>query len=128
MPEDWPPKTSFALACKAIEASGRMVPTGEKMARMLSDAGFVDVEVETFQQPFGTWPKNKQLKHAGALFGLGAETAYHSYGLALLTRFLGMTLEEATAVRNCSLFLGRRADFDRSAMPVAMRPCTKRGS
>lgn len=84
-----------------------MVPTGEKMARMLSDAGFVDVEIEIFKQPFGTWPKNKQLKHAGALFLLGAETAYHSYGMALLTRVLGMSLEEAKAVRNCSPFLGR---------------------
>jgi hypothetical protein len=43
---------------------------------------------------------------------LNSETAYHSYGLALFTRFLGLSVEEATgicdAAREATMHRGRK--------------------
>lgn len=47
------------------------------------------------KQPLGPWPKNKALKQAGALHAVGTETSYHAYGLALFTRVLKKSPEEA---------------------------------
>lgn len=46
----------------------------------------------------GPWPKNSDLKQAGALFVIAAESSYHAYGLTLLTRGLGWSAEEARAL------------------------------
>lgn len=43
--------------------------------------------------PLGTWPADPKLKEIGAFFALTAETGFEAFGLALLTRVLGMELE-----------------------------------
>lgn len=50
------------------------------------------------KMPSGPWAKDKSLRQAGALQLLGTETLYHSYGIALFTRVLGMSIGEATKV------------------------------
>ena len=44
------------------------------------------------------WPKQKDLKQAGALCTIQTETAYHAYLMSLLTRVLGWTAEDADAI------------------------------
>ena len=43
------------------------------------------------------WPKNKDLKQAGALMTLMSETGYHAYMMSLLTRVLDWSSEDADA-------------------------------
>ena len=54
--------------------------------------------MKTFKHPLTPWPKNKQLKQAGRLFTLQAETVYHAYIMGLLTRVLGWSAEKADAL------------------------------
>ena len=64
-----------------------------------SVGGFILIfhQVKTFKQPMTPWPKQKDLKQAGALISLMSETAYHAYLMSLLTRALGWTSEDADA-------------------------------
>jgi SAM-dependent methyltransferase len=83
----------------AMEAIGRPQATEKLMRSRLEDAGFVDVNVTMAKQPFGPWPKDKRLKNAGAMVLLNCEHgATDSYGLAPLTRILGMKPEEARRI------------------------------
>lgn len=41
------------------------------------------------------WPKDKDLKQAGALMTLSSDNAYHAYTMSLLTRVHGWTTEDA---------------------------------
>lgn len=45
----------------------------------------------------GPWPKQKDLKQAGALVLLTSETGYHAYLMSLLTRVLNWTSDDADA-------------------------------
>lgn len=42
-----------------------------------------------------SWPKQQDLKRAGALFDLQADTVYNAYLMSPLTRVLGWTSEDA---------------------------------
>lgn len=98
VPEDWPPKVAFELGVQALEQLGRIVPDGKWLEKLLVDAGFVDVQVKVYKQPFMAWPKQKDLKQAGSLYTLSAETVYHAYAMSLLTRVLGWSSEDADAL------------------------------
>lgn len=56
------------------------------------------LQVFSFKQPLTPWAKQKDLKQAGGLFSLSAESVYHAYGMSLLTRVLGWTPEDAQKV------------------------------
>ena len=77
------------------EKLGRPVPTADGLKKLLSDAGFVDVQVKTYKHPMGSWPKDKNLKQAGKLFVVSTETGYHAYHMTLLTRVHEWTSEDA---------------------------------
>lgn len=102
IPEDWPPFVSVNNGRKALYQLGRIVPTAEWMKKLLVDAGFVDVQVKTLKHPLGTWPKNPDLKQAGALFTMASETTYHAYNMSLFTRVLGWDTEKADALCTAS--------------------------
>jgi len=96
MPENHGAKRFMDLLCSAMQKLGRPAyVTGESLKENLEKAGFVDVKVLGYKQPFGPWPKEKRLKHVGAMAIMSAETGYHSYGMQLFTRVLGMSTEEA---------------------------------
>jgi len=69
---------------------GRPPATSELLTKRLEAAGFVDVHVVTKKHPFGPWPKDRRLKHVGAMALLMCETGIEAYALAGLTRILGM--------------------------------------
>lgn len=64
----------------------------------LCDAGFSDVRVVVKKLPLGPWAKDPKKKELGT-YGLAViQEGLRSYGLALFTRQLGMSIEEATAL------------------------------
>lgn len=84
------------LLNKALVIKGYQHVSRESLAKRLEDAGFVDVKVYAFKQPYGPWAKNKKEKRLGGEMLLIAGPSLESYGLALFTRVLGIDAEEAT--------------------------------
>lgn len=72
---------------------GRVIPDAAWLKGLLEEHGFIDVEVKTFKQPLGTWPKNMDMKRAGGMYVMMAESSYHAYSLSTLTRGLGWSAE-----------------------------------
>ena len=75
---------------KTVLATGRTIPTGPELAGPLNPGLGINVKAVSQKLPLGPWLKNAQLK---SLHLLNAETMCRSYGLWLLTRFLGMSWE-----------------------------------
>lgn len=48
--------------------------------------------------PLNTWPADKAQKELGAYFLLTAQTGFEAFGLALLTRQLGMSADEVRII------------------------------
>ena len=51
----------------AMSKIGRPFPVAGVLKKKLEDAGFVDVKERQFKQPFGPWPRDKNLKQIGAM-------------------------------------------------------------
>ncbi|TGZ77506.1 S-adenosyl-L-methionine-dependent methyltransferase [Ascodesmis nigricans] len=64
----------------------------------LENAGFVDVEVYTFKVPWGWWPKDKNKKYLGRVTAEVCSTGAEAHGLALMTRVLGYTEDDARKI------------------------------
>ncbi|KAF8248364.1 S-adenosyl-L-methionine-dependent methyltransferase [Wilcoxina mikolae CBS 423.85] len=95
MADDNAIKIYFETITYAMTKIGRPPANGEFLVRNLENAGFVDIVEDTKKQPIGPWPKDPKLKNVGAMVMLNTEVAFHSYGMAVFTRVLGMTTEEA---------------------------------
>lgn len=65
------------------------------MDNFILDAGFDKVSHEEVKLSLGTWPADKKQKDMGAFLLLLTENGFESYGMALLTRTLGMDVLEA---------------------------------
>lgn len=93
-----------AYVDEAMEKLGRPQASVALMRARLETAGFEGVAVTIAKQPFGPWPRDPRLKNAGAMVLLNCESgAAESYGLAALTRVLGMAPDEAKAVCRAGL-------------------------
>ncbi|RPB02319.1 S-adenosyl-L-methionine-dependent methyltransferase [Choiromyces venosus 120613-1] len=77
---------------------------GEKLKKWAVDAGFEDVQLYTFKQPWDAWPADKNFKTLGRCMLMNCETELMAYSLAIFTRVLGMSQEDAEKV--CDLALG----------------------
>ncbi|CCX13050.1 Similar to tRNA1(Val) (adenine(37)-N6)-methyltransferase; acc. no. C6X2D2 [Pyronema omphalodes CBS 100304] len=82
----------------ALARAGRPFQTGASLKGHLEKAGFVNIQVFRYKQPWGPWSSQKALKQAGALFLMQADTGFEAYALAPLTRILGMGHEEAMQI------------------------------
>jgi hypothetical protein len=91
-------KKHLELQVEALAKMGRPAHTGETLKALFENAGFEDVTVLNVKHPLGPWPKDRRLKHIGAMMLLNCATAFEAYGLALFTRVLGMDQEEALAL------------------------------
>lgn len=98
IPENWPPMRCSNLVHKAMGIIGCKYWTSAEVAKFATDAGFIDVTVVNSKSPYGLWPKEKHLKQAGMLGLITIESGFHSYALALMTRVLGLSKEEATKI------------------------------
>jgi len=95
IPSDSPLYDYYELIDRGMEKMGVTPKTSSDLKKYLEDAGFVDVTVRRTKQPAGLWPKDKKQKELGAFFLCICETGYEAYGLAIMTRTLGMDSEEA---------------------------------
>ncbi|KAA8913362.1 S-adenosyl-L-methionine-dependent methyltransferase [Sphaerosporella brunnea] len=93
----------WGLFDEALVTLGRPMPDGDTLRERLEEAGFVDVVVTPVKQPFGPWPKDKRLKKAATMALLCAETGVEAYCMALYTRVLKMSSEEAKQVCDATL-------------------------
>lgn len=88
---------------KACHKLGRPVVTEDILWTRLESAGFVDVVVQSFKQPYGPWAKDETLKRIGAMVLLAAKSGAEGYSMAMFTRVLGMSAEEAKkACQDCA--------------------------
>jgi hypothetical protein len=65
------------------------------LERWVREAGFIDVKVKKYKSPWGPWARDRKLREIGKFMLLNCETAFEAYGLALLTRYAGMSSKEA---------------------------------
>lgn len=65
-----------------------------KYKQYLEEAGFEDVVEERYEWPIGTWAKGKRMKVLGELYREDLLLALDSLSMAVMTRGLGMDVEE----------------------------------
>ncbi|KAL2215070.1 S-adenosyl-L-methionine-dependent methyltransferase [Thermoascus aurantiacus ATCC 26904] len=75
--------------------AGRSLNIVDKLKPWMIDAGFRDVQVQVYKCPWGPWPKDPHLKEIGRYQYINAIESVDAYGLALLTRSVGYTEEQA---------------------------------
>lgn len=74
--------------------TGRGFHIPDLMEKYIQDAGFVNIQHQKMRVPFGTWPADPKEREVGAFQLLAAESAFEAYGYGLLTRSLGMDIDE----------------------------------
>lgn len=67
-------------------------------ARMMKEAGFKDVVERIYAWPGNTWPKGQKQKIMGAWTNKNTLEGLEAVSLAMMTRSLGMPVEEVQAV------------------------------
>lgn len=85
----------YELANKASDKTGRSLSLNHDFEKEFKEAGFEDYRVTIKNLPLGTWPANRKMKELGQWMQLMVNTGFEAYGLGLLTRVLGMDVEEA---------------------------------
>jgi len=85
----------YDLLNEAADKSGQGFNIAESLDSLILDAGFDKVNHEVVKLSLGTWPADKKQKDMGAYMLLLTESGFESYGMALLTRALGMDVLEA---------------------------------
>lgn len=76
----------------------RRLDIAPELASLVREAGFVDVVETKIRWPFGVWPKRKDYKELGIMGKVILESGLEAYGLALMTRVLGMEAGEVKAL------------------------------
>ncbi|KAI9764329.1 MAG: hypothetical protein M1840_008547 [Geoglossum simile] len=78
----------FDYLDKSSTQIGKKLNIAETYKDLITNAGFEDVQDDTYKNPLGTWPKDKRLKELGQWIALGTHEGLEPYSLALLTRVL----------------------------------------
>ena len=85
------------LATLATEASarlGRPLDVSPQYAKMMEEAGFVDIVFQKYKWPTNSWPRDRKMKTLGYWTLANVEPGLEGLFLALLTRGMGMSVEE----------------------------------
>ncbi|KAL2822794.1 S-adenosyl-L-methionine-dependent methyltransferase [Aspergillus cavernicola] len=80
-----------------VEASGKFgkqFSVANNYKQWMTDAGFKNVQEEIYKVPFSPWAKEAKLKDLGRYHQANMMEALEAYSLALMTRFLGWTVED----------------------------------
>ncbi|KAF4776912.1 putative methyltransferase domain-containing protein [Colletotrichum scovillei] len=116
MTDDFKPFEWTKLVMEAAATMGRPVNVAASFKQMLEDAGFVDVEEKKAIWPYNPWPKDPKLKELGLWAQASAGSGIEAASMALFTRVLNWTKEEATVfiaeVRNEHKKIGVHAYYD----------------
>ncbi|RDW59923.1 hypothetical protein BP6252_13010 [Coleophoma cylindrospora] len=82
------------------ELSGKSFIQARDAKKMITAAGFENVDEEILKMPIRAWSTDPHLKQVGMWQQLFAETGVEGHGLAILTRVLGWTYAEAELLIN----------------------------
>ncbi|KIH87705.1 methyltransferase domain containing protein [Sporothrix brasiliensis 5110] len=82
------------LAAQASANLGRPIDVSPQYARMMEEAGFVDIVFAKYKWPTNPWPRDRKMKTIGYWTLANVEPGLEGLFLALLTRGAGMTKEE----------------------------------
>lgn len=74
--------------------SGMRMDLYSELGKYIQDAGFVNFSEKKLKLPVGTWPKDPHYKEIGAIGREVGNTALEAYGLAIMTRVLGWSVEK----------------------------------
>ena len=97
--DSFPPNSYIKKWCEnqqeAIEKIGLTLRmSGEAFRPLMEKAGFVNITVEEFKIPIGTWPADPKLRETGAFQLVAMLEGVQGLTIALWTRFLGWSEEE----------------------------------
>lgn len=84
----------FTTLVKCSEASGVQFKDVAEIKKGMEEAGFVEVDVIALKQPWGCWPRDRQLKKVGAATVLVVERQLEATLLQLFSKIGGKTEEE----------------------------------
>lgn len=84
LPEDSALNKFHQIACWGRHNQGFNQKPGVHLEEWMKDAGFVDVEVRKILLPLGPWPKDKHLKHVGAINYVQMMKAFEAICYAVL--------------------------------------------
>ncbi|CAK7199455.1 hypothetical protein SEUCBS139899_002135 [Sporothrix eucalyptigena] len=98
MPEDCALLRLANLAKDASASLGRPIDVSPQYAKMMENAGFVDVVFAKYKWPTNGWPRDKKMKTLGHWTLANVEPGLEGLFLALLTRGMGMSAEETTVL------------------------------
>lgn len=74
---------------------GRRMDIASELSTIMKKAGFVDIHIEIQKSPYGPWAKDARHREIGKFLLAIAETGFEAYSLALFTRVLGLSVEDA---------------------------------
>jgi len=74
---------------------GRRMDIASQLSHYMKRAGFEDIHVEIQKSPYGPWAKDPRHREIGKFLLAIAETGFEAYSLALFTRVLGFSVEDA---------------------------------
>jgi SAM-dependent methyltransferase len=83
---------------EASKQFGKVLKTANLIKGYMIDAGFVDIHEEIYKCPIGRWAKGKRYKELGMYYRAQFYDAVEPFTLALYTRVLGYSVEQAWAV------------------------------
>ncbi|APA09101.1 hypothetical protein SS1G_02992 [Sclerotinia sclerotiorum 1980 UF-70] len=107
----------FGLIDEASVKNGKMMDeVAGNQKKWMIEAGFVDVHDQIYKVPIGRWPKDKRLKEIGMYYQAQCLDAVEPISMALFTRVLGYSFEEAQV-----MMVGPRKDMKNPLNHVYMK-------
>ncbi|KFZ19339.1 hypothetical protein V502_03713 [Pseudogymnoascus sp. VKM F-4520 (FW-2644)] len=85
----------FSTVDKASEVFGKKMDVADRQKQWMIDAGFVDVRDDIYKVPLGRWPRDPRLKEMGLYFQTQSVDAVEPVSMALFTRALNFSPEQA---------------------------------
>ncbi|KAK2795948.1 hypothetical protein FQN51_009606 [Onygenales sp. PD_10] len=82
----------------AFDKAGYVTRPGLFLEKWMRDAGFINIHVERFIVPLGTWPKDKHYKRVGTINLMQIEETLEGSALAALTRVENWKKEEVDII------------------------------
>ena len=95
LPKDSSVKKWCDSCQEAMEKIGNTLRiTGDDLAEKMKKAGFVNVSVQRFKIPIGSWPADPKLRETGTFQLVAMLDGLSGLSLAVFTRILGWSPEE----------------------------------
>ena len=76
----------------AGEINGQTFDVSNQMKKHIEEAGFVNIVDQSWQDPLGGWAADPKLRELGRWTMLGFEIGLEGYALAMLTRYMNVSL------------------------------------